>query len=76
MHKAGAIVEDDMAREAAGITAALQRGVSVTLVNPSASEPVYISVSGVCTADSEIYAGKCISEVFVDVGSTVTVPIQ
>jgi hypothetical protein len=76
MHVAGSIIEDSMARDVAGITATLEPGVSVTLSNPGASQPVWVSVSGVCTAESELYAGKCITEVFVPVGSTVTLPVQ
>ena len=74
MQGAGSIIEDTMAREKAGVTGALQPGVSVTLTNPSAAQAVWVSVSGPCTANSENYAGKCITEVLVSAGSTVTLP--
>jgi hypothetical protein len=76
MHVAGSIMEDTMERSAVGLTATLQPGASVTLTNPSRSDFVWVTVSGVCTSDSESYAGKCIAEVFVPAGGTVTLPLQ
>lgn len=76
MHVAGSIMEDTMARNAAGVRGKWVPGTSVSLINPSASESVWVSVSGVCTTGAEMYAGKCISEVLLSPGETVTLPLK
>jgi hypothetical protein len=73
MHVAGRRMADTMARDAAGVTATLQPGASVSLTSPVA---VRFAVSGVCASDSELYAGKCITTVSVPAGGTVTLPMR
>ena len=73
MNVGGLRVGNTMARNASGLTAILTPGVSVSFTSPVAVE---FAVSGVCTADSEIYAGKCIATVDVDAGQTLTMPLQ
>lgn len=71
MDVAGARMADTMARNASGLTAKILPGTGITLHSP---EAVRFTVSGVCTPDSEIYAGKCITTVSLAAGQTTTLP--
>jgi hypothetical protein len=68
-NEAGARIAKTMARNKAAVTATLTPGVSVSFSSPVAVE---FAVSGVCTSTSERYAGKCITNVKVDAGQTVS----
>jgi hypothetical protein len=58
-----------MARNESGVVATITSGVSVSFSSPVAVE---FAFSGVCTASSERYAGKCITNVKVGAGQTTT----
>jgi hypothetical protein len=58
-------------RNATSFTAYRTPGVGVTLSSPVALQ---VSVSGVCTTGSEVYAGKCITTVDLAPGIPVTLP--
>jgi len=58
-----------MARNQAGVVGTITPGVSVSFSSPVEVE---FAVSGVCTSSSERYAGKCITNVKVEAGQTVT----
>jgi hypothetical protein len=68
-HEIGARMQRTMARNQAGVVGTITPGVSVSFTSPVAVE---FAVSGICTANSERYAGKCITNVKVDAGQTVT----
>jgi hypothetical protein len=68
-HATGARMQKTMARIKAGVAGTITPGVSVSFTSPAAVE---FAVSGICTSSSERYAGKCITNVKVDAGQTVT----
>ena len=68
-HETGARMGKTMARNQAGVVGTITPGVSVSFSSPVAVE---FAVSGVCTSSSERYAGKCITNVKVEAGQTVT----
>ena len=68
-HETGARMGKTMARNQAGVVGTITPGVGVSFSSPVAVE---FAVSGVCTSSSERYAGKCITNVKVEAGQTVT----
>jgi hypothetical protein len=68
-HVAGARIANTMARNQAGVVGTITPGVSASFSSPVTVE---FAVSGICTATSERYAGKCITNVKVEAGQTVT----
>jgi hypothetical protein len=68
-HVAGARIANTMARNQAGVVATITPGVSASFTSPVAVE---FAVTGICTSSSERYAGKCITNVKVEAGQTVT----
>jgi hypothetical protein len=68
-HVAGARIANTMARNQAGVVGKITPGVSASFTSPVSVE---FAVSGICTASSERYAGKCITNVKVEAGQTVT----
>jgi len=62
-------MQNTMARNSSGLTATITPGVGVSFTSPVSVE---FAVSGICTATSERYAGKCITNVKVEAGQTVT----
>jgi hypothetical protein len=68
-HEVGARMARTMARNQAGVVGTITPGVGVSFTSPVAVEFV---VSGICTSTSERYAGKCITNVNVQAGQTVT----
>jgi hypothetical protein len=73
MRKVGTKMADTMARDAAGVSAVLTPGTSITLSSPSA---VTIVVTGACQVlGSDVYAGKCITPVAVPAGGSVTLEL-
>jgi hypothetical protein len=68
-HEAGARMARTMARNKASVTGVLTPGMSVSFSSPVAVE---FAVSGLCTSTAERYAGKCIANVKVPAGQTVT----
>jgi hypothetical protein len=74
MHVAGARMANTFARnQVVGVVATLRPGVSVSFSSPVTVE---LAVSGLCTPGCEDYAGKCITNVTVDAGQTVTFPLN
>jgi hypothetical protein len=73
MHVAGARMANTKARNDARVVAAMTPGVSVSFSSPVAVE---FAVSGLCTSGCENYAGKCITNVTVGAGQTVTFPLN
>jgi hypothetical protein len=69
MDATGTRIANTMARNKAGVVATITPGVKVSFSSPVT---VQFAVSGICTATSEIYAGKCITNVKVEAGQTVT----
>ena len=68
--RVGTKIANTMARNASGLSAVVQPGVSVTLTSPVA---LHVVVSGVCQVlGSEVYGGKCITTVSVPAGGTVS----
>jgi len=65
----GTRIANTMGRNAAGVRGTWTPGVSVSFTSPSA---VDFAVSGICTASSERYAGKCITNIQAAAGQTVT----
>jgi hypothetical protein len=68
-HECGARMGRTMDRNKAGVTATLTPGVSVSFSSPVAVE---FAFTGVCTSTSEKYDGRCITNVKVAAGQTVT----
>jgi heparan sulfate-N-deacetylase len=68
-HETGARMQKTMARNQAGVVGTITPGVSVSFTSPAA---VDFAVTGICTSSSERYAGKCITNVHVDAGQTVS----
>jgi hypothetical protein len=65
----GVRMANTMARNKAGVVATLTPGVKVSFSSPVAVE---FAFTGVCTSGSERYAGRCITNVKVSAGQTVT----
>ena len=65
----GKRMQNTMARNSSGLTATITPGVGVSFTSPVSVE---FAVSGICTATSERYGGKCITNVKVEAGQTVT----
>jgi hypothetical protein len=68
-HVAGARIANTMARNKAGVVGTITPGVSASFTSPVSVE---FAVTGICTSTSESYAGKCITNVKVEAGQTVT----
>jgi len=73
MHVAGARMANTKARNDARVVATMTPGVSVSFSSPVTVE---FAVSGLCTSGCENYAGKCITNVTVGAGQTVTFPLN
>jgi hypothetical protein len=68
-HDTGARMQKTMARNQAGVVGTITPGVSMSFTSPAT---VDFAVTGICTSSSERYAGKCITNVHVDAGQTVS----
>jgi len=68
----GARIANTMARNSAGASGTISQTAVGKTVSFTSPVSVQFAVSGICTATSEKYAGKCITNVTVDAGQTVS----
>jgi len=68
----GARIANTMARNSAGASGTISQTAVGKTVSFTSPVSVQFAVSGICTATSEKYAGKCITNVTVGAGQTVS----
>jgi hypothetical protein len=73
MDKLGQRMANRMAYNAAGVTASLVPGKSITI---KALRPAVVPVTGLKTSGAEMYGGQWISHIKLKAGRTITLPLQ
>jgi hypothetical protein len=69
----GSRMADTMGRNWAGVTGVVVNGTKAKFTSP---QEVWFNASGVCNATAERYAGKCISNLHLPAGGSLTLTLQ